>query len=328
VLFPGFLPFLLFPLLAAPSGKGLTIETRSPDAHCPDLTMTELAAEQRLGTVKGEGGQSWKAVYEIVYAPEKDGNHVHLELFDPRGDRKLERDLPLAGESCSTMTQALVLVLERYFRDIGSLEDEGPPGPPSNSSSETPRPPPSVAPSDRPSPAPSTWPGYRGSFMVGAGFLTPPSSIALTLAARLWLPRSLQLGLGVAWSPDEVTQPVGPPGGVARMTALPIRASLAWRKDLGTTDVFVGPDFLVSVDRASVSGVAIPGQATRVVFGVGVGAGALVWLTKPLALTMEASVDGTFPLATSQFVVTDEEVLQQQWIQGLFSVGLTYVTSP
>ena len=112
------------------------------------------------------------------------------------------------------------------------------------------------------------------------------------------------------------------------MTTLPMRASFAWRKELGTTDVFAGPDFLVSVDRASVSGVAMPGHATRLVFGLGVGAGALVWLTKPLALTMEASIDATLPLATSQFVVTQEEVLQQQWIQGLFSVGLTYVTSP
>jgi hypothetical protein len=112
------------------------------------------------------------------------------------------------------------------------------------------------------------------------------------------------------------------------MTTLPIRASFAWRKELGTTDVFLGPEFLLSVDRASTTGITIPGHATRLVFGLGVGAGALVWLTKPLALSMEASIDGTLPLATSQFVVTQEEVLQQQWIQGIFSVGLTYVTSP
>jgi len=43
---------------------------------------------------------------------------------------------------------------------------------------------------------------------------------------------------------------------------------------------------------------------------------------------MEASFDATLPLAMSQFVVSEQEVLRQQWIQGLISVGLTYVTSP
>jgi hypothetical protein len=332
VLGPSFLSFVL-PLFALPQVRGLTIETRSPDAHCPDLAMTQQAAEARLGTVKGEGGQSWKAVYTIVYAPDKDGNYVHLELFDPKGDRKLERDLPLAGESCATMTQAVVLVLERYFRDLGSLEDEAPAGP-TSAAPETPALSPPVAP-DRPSTAeaPSAVAAYRGSFTAGFGLATPPSSLALTLDARLWLPRSWQLGIGVAWSGSEVTESIGPPGARASMTSIPIRASFAWRRDLGSTDVFLGPEFLASVDRASVTGVVQSGNATRVVFGVGVGAGALIWLSRSVGLSMAASLDATLPLATSQFVVNDrqgiqQEVLRQQWIQGLFSVGLTYVTSP
>jgi hypothetical protein len=331
---------LLLPVLALPSARGLTIETRSPDAHCPDLAMTQEAAEARLGTVKGENGQSWKAVYTIVYAPDKDGNYVHLELFDPKGERKLERDLPLAGESCATMTQALVLVLERYFRDLGSLEEGPAPPEPQDAPGDRPvtPPPPAI---DQPStaPAPSTTNSYRGSVTAGLGFLTPPSSLALTLEAKLWLLSSWQLALGVAWSPAETTEAVGPPGGVASMTSVPVRASFAWHKDLGSTDVFLGPEVLASFDRASVTGVAQPGKAMRVVYGLGVGAGALTWLTGgskaassntsgALALSFQASFDATLPLAASQFVVTDQEVLQQQWIQGLFSVGVTYVTSP
>jgi hypothetical protein len=339
VLAPSFVPFLLLPLLALPSARGLTIETRSPDAHCPDLAMTQQAAEARLGTVKAEGTQGWRAVYTIVYAPDKDGNYVHLELFDPKGDRKLERDLPLAGESCATMTQAVVLVLERYFRDIGSLEDDST-GPPNAASSAITEAPPAPVATDRSSTpmGPSAPPSYRGSVMAGLGFLTPPASLALALEGRLWLPRSLQLGIGVAWSGADVTEPVGPPGGAARMTSIPVRASFAWHKDLGSTDVFIGPDLLASFDRASVTGVAVPGQATRVVLGLGVGAGALIWLGRSLALSIGATFDATLPLAMSQFVVNtapagsaanrNQEVLQQQWIQGLILVGVTYVTSP
>jgi hypothetical protein len=314
---------LLLPVLALPSARGLTIETRSPDAHCPDLAMTQAAAEARLGTIKGEGGRSWRAVYTIVYAPDKDGTYVHLELFDPTGDRKLERDLPLAGESCATMTQAVVLVLERYFRDLGSLEEEAPVPPRDTSAAPAA---PSV--SDR-----STTPAvadaggtYRGSLMLGAGFLTPPSSLAVAAAARLWLPRSLFVGIGFAWSSGEVIETVGP--GRAILRTLPVRASFGWRKDLGTTDVYIGPDLLVSFDRGSVESVAQPGEATRVVLGLGVGAGALLWMRKPLAISIDASFDVTLPLAMSQFVVTQQEVLRQQWIQGLISVGLTYVTFP
>jgi hypothetical protein len=325
-----FVPLLLLPVLALPSARGLTIETRSPDAHCPDLAMTQAAAEARLGTVKGEGGHGWRAVYTIVYAPDKDGTYVHLELFDPAGDRKLERDLPLAGESCATMTQAVVLVLERYFRDLGSLEEGAPAAPAPAPTAEGTVAPPAPVVSDRPSKPPSAQAGstYRGAFMAGVAFLTPPSAWGLALGARLWLPRSLQIGLGVAWSPGDVTESVGPPGGVARMTSVPVRASFAWRKDYGATDVFIGPELLFSIDRGSVRGVTQPGDATRFVFGLGVGAGALIWLKKPLGISIDASFDGTLPLHASQFVVSRQEVLQQQWIQGLLSIGLTYVTSP
>src|SRR5205823_14823910 len=110
--------------------------------------------------------------------------------------------------------------------------------------------------------------------------------------------------------------------------SIPFRASLAWGKELGPTYLFAGPEVLASWDRASVSGIAQPGKASRVVFGVGAGAGALFWLAKPLAFSVDVSVDATLPLETSQFVVTEQEVLRQRWVQGLFSIGLVYVASP
>ena len=38
-----------------------------------------------------------------------------------------------------------------------------------------------------------------------------------------------------------------------------------------------------------------------------------------------AAIDGTFPLAMSQFVVSQEEVLKQKWVQGALSIGVTFV---
>src|SRR5579859_1700456 len=100
--------------------SGLTIETKTPDAHCPDLAATRKAADERLAVLDAAGPGRWRAVYTIVYAPDTtDGNRVHLELFDPKGQRRLERDLPVRGESCGAMADVLVVVLERYFRDLG-----------------------------------------------------------------------------------------------------------------------------------------------------------------------------------------------------------------
>jgi hypothetical protein len=157
--------------------------------------------------------------------------------------------------------------------------------------------------------------------------MTPPANAALTASARLWLSRSLQLGVGVGWSPGTVDEAVGPPGGLARLRSVPIRASFTWGTDVGRSFLFIGPEWLASFDRASVTGIAQPGESSRFVFGVGVGAGALVWLRDPVALSFEAAVDATLPLATSQLVVSDQEVLRQQWVQAIVSVGLAFVIS-
>src|SRR5256885_497776 len=104
--------------------SGLTIETRTPDAHCPDVAATRKAAEERLGVLDAAGSGRWRAVYMMVYAPDtQEGNRVHLELFDPKGQRRLERDLPIRGESCGAMADVLVVVLERYFRDLGGSSE-------------------------------------------------------------------------------------------------------------------------------------------------------------------------------------------------------------
>src|SRR5262249_7409810 len=163
----------------------------------------------------------------IVHAPEKDGDRVRLELFDPKGDRKLERDLPLAGESCSTMSQVVALVLERYFSDL-SRDPE-------------PRPALSVEPAESraagaPEPGTAARPAYGGSLALGAGFASPPAAPALVADVRLWIHPRVHLGLWGALSSTEREEPVGPPGGSARLSVLPFRASLGIGKEFAAGD--------------------------------------------------------------------------------------------
>jgi hypothetical protein len=308
--------------------SGLTIETRTPDAHCPDVAATRKAADERLGVLDVAGQGRWKAVYTMVYAPgTADGNRVHLELFDPQGQRRLERDLPLRGESCAAMAQVLVVVLERYFRDLGSASDPIEPAPRDTPAPTTATP----AAVDR-RPAAPTSPAdanrFVASLTLGPAFLSPPAAAAIALEGRLWLAPWAHVSLGTAWSPVRMEQHVGPAGGVARANFLPVRASLGfgWRFESGY--VHLGPDVLVSFDQASTSGVAVPSQNWRMVIGAGAAAGAFFWLRKPWALSIGGAVDATLPLAASQFVVEQEEVLTQKWIQGFMSIGLAYVTLP
>src|SRR5262245_11315184 len=98
--------------------SGLMIETKTPDAPCPDLAATRKAADERLGVLDATGPGRWRAVYTMVYAPDTaESNRVHLELFDPKEERRLERDLPIRRDACDAITDVLVVVLERYFRD-------------------------------------------------------------------------------------------------------------------------------------------------------------------------------------------------------------------
>jgi hypothetical protein len=295
--------------------SGLTIETGSPDAHCPDLALTQKAADARLGILAVEGPGKWKAVYNIVHAPERDGDLVHLELFDPKGERRLERNLPLAGESCSTMAQVVALVLERYFSDVSRDREARASAP-----TESPR----VEGGTRMTSTPEGR-SYAASLALGAGLASPPSAPALVLDARIWIQQRLHLGLGAAWSPTEREEQVGPPAGRARLSVFPVRASLGIGKEFAAGYAYLGPDALVSFDRAATTGIATPGETRRLVFGLGASGGVVFWLARPLALTLQAAADVTLPLAMSQLVVSRQEVLTQQWIQGFAAIGLSYV---
>ena len=98
------------PLLVL-GAAGLSVDSLSPDALCPPLEETRAAVAARLGSVELEG--TWRASYLLVHRTQ--GDFVSLSLRDPDGALRLERDLPVQGGSCATLSRVIALVLERYF---------------------------------------------------------------------------------------------------------------------------------------------------------------------------------------------------------------------
>jgi hypothetical protein len=92
-------------------GAGLNIEALSPDALCPPHEETRRAVAARLGSVELEG--TWRASYVLVHRTQ--GDFVSLQLFDPDGALRLERQLPVRAGSCAALSGVIALVLERFF---------------------------------------------------------------------------------------------------------------------------------------------------------------------------------------------------------------------
>src|SRR4051812_34485164 len=101
---------------AVAGGGGLRVDTTTPDALCPDLGQGRAAARARLGDIEADG--DWSASYALIHRPDgvDAGDVVRLELHDPTSRLRLRRELPRAGESCASLAQALVVILDAYFR--------------------------------------------------------------------------------------------------------------------------------------------------------------------------------------------------------------------
>src|SRR5512142_5392 len=91
------------------------LDTDTPDSLCPELSMTRSAVRQRLGQLETEAGRRWHGVYSNVHDPTgRHGDYVRLVIRDAEGHEQLKRELPMKGESCETLAQAIALVVEGY----------------------------------------------------------------------------------------------------------------------------------------------------------------------------------------------------------------------
>src|SRR5205809_147541 len=75
-------------LAAVVATGGLRVETKTPDALCPDVRQVREAVRARLGEIEGQG--QWLASYTLVHRPEglapgDVGDVVRVELRDPSG---------------------------------------------------------------------------------------------------------------------------------------------------------------------------------------------------------------------------------------------------
>lgn len=312
----------------ASAAAGLIIESGAPDSLCPDLSSTRQAVEARLGAVEPSADRPWKARYTIVHA-EGEGDYIRLELFDAQGERRLVRDLPMAGETCSTMAQIIALVLDRFFRDLGAPEPEVAPR-----AEPTPKAPPQpTPPAPEPiAPPPANFTPTRPVVLgLWGGVGGEPLGPSLAASLRVSLSEQWQVGVLAAWlTGEKEAASVGSGDAAASLRAMAGRGFVAWTGHSGRFEYRLGPEFLIQVEHASASqevrSEPYQQSAYRVRPGLGVHAGAAVWLLPQLALAVTGAVDASS--STRRFLIRDEtqsepiEVLKPSIFQGLFVAGL------
>jgi len=77
------LSWLLLTLGGIAHATEFQLDTDTPDALCPELSMTREAVRRRLGQLETEAGGGWRGSYSIVHDPSgRRGDHVYLVIRD------------------------------------------------------------------------------------------------------------------------------------------------------------------------------------------------------------------------------------------------------
>jgi hypothetical protein len=300
-------------VLASPFSEGLAVETQSPDALCPDLATTREAIHNRLGTLAlGGEERGWIARYTVGHAPGEAGDFVRLELLDPHGVQRLQRDLPRQDEACATLAQAIALVVERYFRELApgvAAEPEfAPSAPPVQNL-------PSV-------PVPLRTP--RWAFGLGVGASTAQPGAIAAAQAGFWptLPIHLELSLLA----DLATRHERLGNSELELRTYPVEFGLGFGRRGQLWDFFVGPETRWSLESARGSALAAANAGLGAAWAVGAAGGVSWWPRGPIGVAARASLDYT--LAHTKFQIETgagpKPVLEPPTIQGLFTLSLVF----
>jgi hypothetical protein len=282
---------------------GLTLETGSPDALCPELEATREIVARRLGALVVEGRKGWRARYTIGHTPAgSPRDFVRLELFNPEGRAELLRDLPIEGDSCRTMSEVIALVLDRYFRGLVAAEQAPQEAP--------------VVPTAQPA-LPLAARAEREPALEGAAGISPRASIEYaTSAARPWLGLRLGVqlsshlevgaGLRLGLSRLEERDPRG-----ARIEARTVgsRVSLAWTLALPPGVLRLGPTASLGLQRATTEGLAHRTDRTRALWMTGVEAGFRLPVSARFFLEASSAFDVLLPGVSGRLFVEGREVL-------------------
>jgi len=273
-------PLLVWALVAS---SGLRVETSTPDALCPDLGQVRAAASARLGDIEAEG--DWRASYALIHRPDgaEAGDVVRLDLRDPSGRLRLQRELPRAGESCASLAQALVVILDAYFRHPTDTDElavaAASPEPAARASAVTPAPPPS----DRLVADLSA--GWSGAWR-GADHMSPVLALGIRAAlSPLWW-----AGVEGSWLTSSQSQTFGAATASARSYGLRgfVARELMRRAGVG---LLVGPEVLVGLDHADGAMLLDRAGQTRPSFGAGLRGQFRLQLARPLWLSVVFALD-------------------------------------
>lgn len=144
---------------------GLRVTTDSPDALCPPLEQAREAIHARVGEV---AGGPYEARYVLIRSAERAGDSIRLVLTDETGKVLLERTLPVPAGGCADASQAMALILERYFRGVGqAVPRSGPDGAPSEQAPH---------PNAEAEPKPTAAPRAEPAAPVPRSHVTPPAA--------------------------------------------------------------------------------------------------------------------------------------------------------
>lgn len=322
--------------------EGLIIETGSPDALCPELASTQAAVRRRLGELIVPGGSSgFRARYTIAHAPVgSPRDFVRLELYGPEGTLQLSRDLPLEGESCSTMAEVIALVLDRHFRSLlahDGSDDEPTAAATSEARSASPSPLPGelaevpASPDPRAAGVPSAdaasastaavspaGASHLASFGVEVG-LRSPDLPALGVRALLELGPSWYAGTALHLGLTAQTEALSG-GGEASSRHASWRLNLGYGPRLGPVRTFVGPGLCLGIDRGSGDRLPQSGSGFRATWAVGLDVGAL-WVTdEGWTFGVAAALDVT--VLSGRFDIDGQEVLTPEAVRGWFGLSM------
>ena len=309
------------PLVILGAG-GLAVDSSSPDALCPPLEETRRAVADRLGSVELEG--TWHARYVLVHRAQ--GDFVSLTLADPDGTLRLERELPVQGGSCATLSQVVALVLERFFsRPEHSAQDEVSPtaaplvaSPDQPEALETP----AQAP---PTPTPRAVPvesdtvqaqpaavAKPGRFRADGGLWATNSWVAPSIGVESRIAGPYGLAFNAAFDLAAHEEAVGE--GSVSLRRVPLSLLGVWH--LGESPTFnasAALEVLGVLEQAHASGVQDSNRGTRIVPGIGARLGAhflsnasagpfveltAAWFVRGAAPAFQVGQQEVFPPAT------------------------------
>lgn len=329
-------------LLALGGGVRATefqLDTDTPDSLCPELSMTREAVRQRLGQLETEAGGQWHGLYSSVHDPTgRRGDYVRLVIRDAEGREQLTRELPLKGESCETLAQAIALVVDGYFRELaqGPTGDEAAekpraPGAPTSDEDET-----KATSSTQvavasaqstllvtPTQSHSSMLQPRLAFAFGAGYESvtnePAATVGLSVGQAEHWRWQLRAGFPFSMHREEVAP------GAATAYVMPTRLSLGYvLEPVRRVQWLIGPEVLLSLERGATQDIAAGRSGWRVSAGIGAQTAVVGWVAQWMALYMSLTADEVL-LQSRRFLMYEQPVFQFPRTRLSAAVGLQAV---